>query len=302
MMAAAAADEGFRLGLIATAFSFGLRHGIDWDHIAAIADLTSGQQRPRRALLYSSLYALGHASVVFVLGALAIMFAEQLPASVDSAMERVVGLTLLLLGGYVVYGLLKHGRDFRMRSRWMLVAALMRRGAQRLRARRERPDRIVIEHDHEHEASEPHPGVYLAPGPPLSGQPHGASGFRHRHSHRHEAPMPQDPFGEYGKGTAFGIGMIHGIGAETPTQVLIFLTAAGAGGEAAGLLLLACFVAGLVTSNTVIAVCAAAGLLRPSTNFRVYAAVSLVVASLSIVLGALFLFGQGGVLPAIFAG
>jgi len=28
-------------GLILTALGFGLRHGIDWDHIAAIADISS---------------------------------------------------------------------------------------------------------------------------------------------------------------------------------------------------------------------------------------------------------------------
>ena len=35
----------------------------------------------------------------------------------------------------------------------------------------------------------------------------------------------------YGRRTAFGVGMIHGVGAETPTQVLIFLAAAGASGR-----------------------------------------------------------------------
>ena len=56
--------------------------------------------------------------------------------------------------------------------------------------------------------------------------------------------MPDDPFVNYGRGTSFGVGMLHGIGAETPTQVLIFLAAAGAGGVAVGLLLLGCFIVG----------------------------------------------------------
>ena len=56
----------------------------------------------------------------------------------------------------------------------------------------------------------------------------------------------------YGSRSAFGVGMIHGIGAETPTQVLIFLAAAGAGGKLVGLTLLGCFLVGLLTSNTLI--------------------------------------------------
>ena len=299
IIAASASNEGFRLGLIATAYGFGLRHGIDWDHIAAIADVTSGEHRPRRALLFATLYALGHALVVFVLGSLAIVFSEQLPASVDGVMERVVGLTLLVLGLYVIYGLVRHGRDFRMRSRWMLVGAAARRGVRWLRRRRLAPPApVVIEHDHEHDAAELHAEKHV--GAVVAGT--GAELGRHRHWHRHEGTLPQDPFTEYGKRTAFGVGMIHGIGAETPTQMLIFLTAAGAGGEAVGVLLLVCFIAGLVTSNSLIALAAAAGFLRASANFGIYAVVSIVIAAFSLAMGALFVFGGGELLPAIFSG
>ena len=38
-------------------------------------------------------------------------------------MGRVVGITLIALGVYVFVSLIRHGREFRMRSRWMLVFA-----------------------------------------------------------------------------------------------------------------------------------------------------------------------------------
>ena len=83
-----------------------------------------------------------------------------------------------------------------------------------------------------------------------------------------------------GSGSAFGVGMIHGIGAETPTQVLIFLAAADAGGKGSGLLLLGCFLIGLLSSHTVVAV--AGTFLGATQNFRVYAAVSIVTAAFSL--------------------
>ena len=70
----------------------------------------------------------------------------------------------------------------------------------------------------------------------------------------------------YGRATAFGVGMIHGVGAETPTQVVIFLTAAGAGGKFAGVVLLGCFLIGLVSSNSLIAVASTFGLLGATKN------------------------------------
>lgn len=299
IVAAVANDEGFRIGLVATAYGFGLRHGIDWDHIAAISDITSSQETPRRSLLSASFYAIGHGFVVFVLGVLAIVFAERLPSSVDAGLERVVGVTLLVLGAYVFYALAKHGRNFRLRSRWMLLFAAVRRLARQLR--RTPTSTVIVIHDHQHPLNGPHSADALADrGTAAVGPTRGVTaGHRHSHPHRHVAPMPDDPFLAHGKATSFGVGMIHGVGAETPTQVLLFLAAAGAGGKGAGVLLLVCFLAGLITSNTALALASTFGFLGAATNFRVYAAVSVVIAAFSLALGLLFLLGRGDVMPAI---
>src|SRR3979409_1073048 len=93
--------------LLGTALALGFRHGIDWDHIAAITDITStttnldARTGPRRApfgrvelhaLGLATLYALGHAFVVALLGIAALYFAAILPEWVDPLMERVVGV------------------------------------------------------------------------------------------------------------------------------------------------------------------------------------------------------------------
>ena len=125
--------HGLHIGLIFAALGFGFRHGVDWDHLAAIADLTGSQDNKRRSMVLATLYALGHALVVFALGLAAIVLGQRLPPGVDATMERIVGATLLVLGVYVFYALIRYGRDFRMRSRWMLVFSGVRRAARRLR-------------------------------------------------------------------------------------------------------------------------------------------------------------------------
>ena len=160
--------------LLAGALVLGVRHGFDWDHIIAISDITStavaseslglrdrrGQPvtsddgralangtvtprpaagtkswlPPRHAVALGTLYALGHASVVATLGLAALSLGAMLPTWVDPVMGRVVGVTLLALGGWLllsVYRTLRHGQEFRLRSRWMLVLD----GARTLRAR-----------------------------------------------------------------------------------------------------------------------------------------------------------------------
>ena len=106
----------------------------------------------------------------------------------------------------------------------------------------------------------------------------------------------------YGRASAFVVGMIHGVGAETPTQLVIFLAAAGAGGQAVGEVVLAAFIVGLLTSNTLITLGSAVGFLKASENWKVYVSVAIVTASFSLIIGSLFLLGKGSILPAIFGG
>jgi hypothetical protein len=120
--------------------------------------------------------------------------------------------------------------------------------------------------------------------------------------HHHADPERDEAFMNYGTGTSIGVGMIHGVGAETPTQVLIFLAAAGAGGTVVGISVLIAFLVGLLASNSLITLGSAYGFLSASRNFAVYATVGVVVAVFSLVLGVLFLFGLESVLPAFFGG
>ena len=291
--------QAFGAGVLFSAFLFGFRHGIDWDHIAAITDITSTQQDRRSSMLFGTLYALGHALVVFLFGTLAIVLGEQLPQGVDEVMGRIVGVTLVVLGVYVIVGLIRHGQDFRMRSRWMLIFAGVSRMIRRLRP----PAEPV--HDHEDgSAVHVHTGaggsLAVAEDLPVSQWHHGHHGRPGHHHHPH--PEADDHFTNYGRGTAFLVGMVHGIGAETPTQLLIFLTAAGAGGKLVGEVVVGSFIVGLLASNTLITIGSSVGFLRASENWRLYLTVALLTAAFSLVIGVLFIVGEGSLLPAIFGG
>ena len=297
--------EALHAGLLLTAFGFGFRHGIDWDHLAAIGDITGSQQSPRRSMILATLYAVGHAVVVFALGVGAIVLADRLPPSVDATMERFVGATLVLLGLYVFVALLRQGRDFRMRSRWMLLIAGMRRAfrwvRQSMGGRGRTSELFEVVHEHEHDIEEHH-HAHAHQRAPVASAPARRGAAPHSHVHRHLGRMPDDPFATYSGAAAFGIGMLHGIGAETPTQVLIFLAAAGAGGKLAGVALLVCFIVGLLASNTVVALAGTLWSFGTRRNFALYATVSAVTALGSLIIGSLFLLGHGASLPALFGG
>ena len=298
------------LGLLLTAFGLGLRHGIDWDHIAAIADLSGTAENRKRGFLLSMTYAVGHGIVVFALGTLAIAFGLAIPDSLDAWMGRIVGLTLIALGAWILLELVRKGRDFRLRSRWMLVIdgtfAGLRRVRDGITGRK-----IVIEHDHDHEHGDgPHEAApahdhahvhesVAAPVPVAAGW----RGWRermhqHSHTHSHELALPDQPGAAYGHRTATGIGMLHGVGIESPTQIAIFVASSAVAGVGFGLVLLAAWVIGLIIANAGLALVAGAGLLNAERSFPIYAGLAVIVSVLSIALGTLYLMGLD-VLPAI---
>ena len=294
-------DAGLRSGLIVTAFGFGLRHGVDWDHIAAITDIAGTARTPRSSMRLATLYAGGHGLVVFALGSAAVLAGDFIPAGVDAAMGRAVGVTLLVLGVWVLVGLARRGRDFRMRSRWMLLLDGVSRA---WRWRRSSPA-VVIEHEHEHDhrdGSEHAHGHAHADPPAAAAAGNVAVRVAHRHHHVHRGTLPPDPFEPYGSRTSFAVGMLHGVGAETPTQVLLFLTAARAGGTVAGEVALVAFIAGLIVSNAVIAAASTFGFLNARRHFRIFATVAVVTAAASVAIGTLLVLGQDSRLPAFFHG
>jgi len=282
-----AAAAGLEIGLVATALALGFRHGFDWDHLAALSDIAASQQSRRRSMVLATMYALGHAAVAFAIGAAVILASAHVPGAVGGVMERLVGVTLVALGAWVIVSTMRNGRSTRMPSRGALLVGAL----GRLR-RRTQP--VVIEHEHEHPVGEPHEHDHVhelvAVGPRSNTR-------THRHRHRHVGALPDDPFPAYGGGVAVGIGAVHGIGFETPTQALVFVTVASAGSRATGLLVLACFLLGLVAANTVVALASTFGLAGTGSRTRLYTVASLATAAASLALGLLYVFGKGDVIP-----
>ncbi|MCA1711536.1 MAG: hypothetical protein LC789_07845 [Actinobacteria bacterium] len=281
-IALASSAAGLTFGVAASTLGFGLRHGADLDHIAALTDMASTSRDRRRSAVLSACYVAGHAAVLTTLGTVAILFGASLPAGVDAVMGRVVGATLVLLGVYVGIGLIRNGTEVRLRSRWMLLGdaaratgRAARTGARRLRSHRH-------PHDTGHHADVA-ARVRVGAATALADQPLDV----HEHDHVH---ISQDTTS---RRAALGIGALHGVGGETPTQVLLFITVAGVGGTGVGLLLLLVFLVGLVISNTGIALVAGLGIGGEGRSPKVFAVLAALTGLWSIVFGCMLLVGRG---------
>jgi high-affinity nickel-transport protein len=243
------------LALAATSFALGARHGLDWDHIAAITDLTSPRKgdedapvrHGRRGLGLALAYCVGHGLVLAVFAGLILLLGIGLPAGLDSVFEYVVGLTLVTLGAVVLYQLGRYRSDYRYTGRISLVVGALRRGWARARRRE----------------------------------------------------VAEDAFADVDRRGAFLVGLVHGTGASTPTQVVLFATTAAAGSASSAALVLAAFVAGLVVTDLGIAAAWMSGLVGARRAPSLQLGMGLVTGVASVTLGALILTGYSDLVPPL---
>ncbi len=112
-------------------------------------------------------------------------------------------------------------------------------------------------------------------------------------------PQP-NPFAfRYDRSSVFAVGVIHGLGAETPSQLLLFLLAANLGGTSRGLIGLGCFIVGLLLMNTVMTASASGIFAGSKHRPKLQLTVTSLTAAYSFIVGAIFLFGLSNKLPAL---
>ena len=308
---------GGTLGVLGGAFALGLRHGIDWDHIAAITDITSttaasgepkeewltgepgvlltdesdhvaaelSRQRPvagGSALAVAP--ALHSAPVLGRVGSLLgsqrrAIWLGSLYAIGHGTMVIALGVLAILASGFLpawvdpIMGRVV-GVTLILLAAYLFYSLYryFRSGGEfRLRSRW----MLVF-------AGLRNVGNWLW------AKLWGVQGHEHPH-------VESD--GQYGPKTAYSIGLIHGIGAETGTQVLIIATAVGAGTKLMGITALLFFVAGLLISNSFVVIATATGFVSSRHRQYVYVGAGLLVAVFSLIIGLIFLFEAGGVLP-----
>ena len=113
------------------------------------------------------------------------------------------------------------------------------------------------------------------------------------------APRPEPFAFQYNQSSVFVVGIIHGLGAETPSQLLLFLLAANLGGTSRGFIGLLSFIVGLLLMNTLMTA-SASGIFASATNRpRVQTIVTSLTAAYSFIIGAIFLLGVSDKLPPL---
>ncbi len=233
----------------------GLKHGFDYDHLAAISDITAVQRNWRSGLRLGMTYALGHAFTVAVLGVAVLQLHLGLPQSLDHITERLIGLTLIVLGIGVVAGILRKDAHGHKHSRIESRLAIAINGI-----------------------------LWIA--------------WRARRLGYPQTPRPKRFQWMYTGKSVFTIGVLHGVGAETPSQLGLFFLTANLGGTSRGMLGLAAFAVGLIAMNALMTASMGGAFKTSGRHPRLYHLIAWTGAAYSCGIGLIFLFGISDRLPS----
>jgi high-affinity nickel-transport protein len=292
------------IALLTTALVLGLRHGIDWDHLAAITDITSTTSAAEAAEVEHEEVHEAHGGHEHEHGGDAelsthaaetddhaphpphtparhrnFLQLERGPIMLGTLYALGHGVMVAILGGIaLMFGaLLPEWVDPLMGRIVGLTLLLLgvfvfvslynyaRHGTEfRLRSRW-----MLV----------------------FDGVRHGWRRFQAwLHGHSHVEPLEMS---SYGPRTAFTVGLIHGVGAETGTQVLFIGAIGGANAAGLGIPMMLAFIVGLLISNTIIVLISSSGFLASQRRRQIYIVVGAIAGVFSLVVGLAFLLDIG---------
>jgi high-affinity nickel-transport protein len=218
--------------------AMGFRHGLDSDHVAAIADMVGTEKRKRLQLSMGLMYALGHGAIVLLIGLLAVVIGAHLPEGIAKTMEILVGTSLILLGAVFIYSIVTSRENYQYVSRFEMIYRML--------------GRIFGKRSDDQEAVTPFKVGIIG---------------------------------------AFVIGVIHGIGAETPTQVALISSTIGLSNLAAASMQIVFFTAGLLISTSIVSLVASYGFRLARFKKMLYIGLGCLTGIYSLALGVTIISG-----------
>jgi ABC-type nickel/cobalt efflux system permease component RcnA len=86
------------------AFLLGLRHASDPDHLVAVTSLVAAEDGDtRKAARLGAWWGVGHAAALLAIGGPLIAFKAELPAWLEQAAEKTIGVVILVLAARVIF-------------------------------------------------------------------------------------------------------------------------------------------------------------------------------------------------------
>jgi len=95
------------ISLTTLAFSLGIVHALDADHVITVSGLASTRANPRDSIQFCLRWALGHGVSLLAIGSCVYLFGMAIPDELSHYAEHAVGVVLIMIGLFVLFDLLR---------------------------------------------------------------------------------------------------------------------------------------------------------------------------------------------------
>lgn len=218
------------------AILIGIRHGVDGDHLAAIADMVGTESQKKRQITLGVMYAFGHGLIVLFIGLITIYLGSIIPLGTRNILEVLVSLTLIILGVIILSTIFQRKKDYEYKSRIAIFSEFILKF------------------------------------------------FNKSGSDNKLSPITLAIIG------AFIVGIIHGIGVESPTQIAVISNAVGFDNMTIATIHLFLFVVGLLVSTILVTFLLSFGFIKAKLKRNLYLLLGSITGAYSIGLGLYMIF------------
>lgn len=100
-------DESNLIALLSLAFSLGILHALDADHVMAVSGLCSQRQGWRSTLRFCVRWSIGHGATLLLIGSAVLLFGLAIPNELSHIAENMIGFVLICIGVFVLWNLFR---------------------------------------------------------------------------------------------------------------------------------------------------------------------------------------------------
>lgn len=100
------------LGILSVGLLIGMQHALEADHVAAVSCIATRERSVGRIVRHGVIWGFGHCLTLIVIAGGAILFGAVLPDRFSTLLEVLVGGMLVILGGQVIYRLVRDRLHF----------------------------------------------------------------------------------------------------------------------------------------------------------------------------------------------
>jgi ABC-type nickel/cobalt efflux system permease component RcnA len=158
------------LGVLGLGFLVGMQHALEADHVAAVSSIAARRSAMRDIVKHGITWGLGHTLTLFLFAGAAILLGATIGDDLARRLEAAVGVMLILLGGFVIWRLIRDRVHFHVHRHGD--------GTRHLHAHSHRGEtrpHSPVRHDHDHQQG-PRKGSGVAWRSLFVGLMHGMAG------------------------------------------------------------------------------------------------------------------------------